>query len=312
VTPEFRLFPEAASSAAPRTDGLFFFLIALTVVFSGLIFILVVYFAVRFRRRSPVPPPPLPTHLGLEVVWTVIPLLISILIFVWGARVYLYVYHPPAGAMEIHVLGKQWMWKIQHQNGKREINELHLPLGRAVRLTLASQDVIHSFFLPEFRIKQDVLPGRYSVEWLQATRLGEYHLFCAEYCGTNHSRMVGRVVVMEPERYQAWLAGVPIEETPAQAGQKLFSTLGCALCHGVQAPTLAGLYQSQVKLQDGTTVGADEDYLRESILNAPARIVAGYAPIMPSFRGQISEEQLMDLIAYIKSLRDPAQLKRAD
>ncbi|HEY3243973.1 MAG TPA: c-type cytochrome, partial [Phycisphaerae bacterium] len=191
---------------------------------------------------------------------------------------------------------------IQHPQGRREINELHVPLGRAIRLVMASEDVIHDFYLPDFRIKQDVIPGRYTSEWFVPTRLGEYHLFCAEYCGTNHSRMRGRIVVLEPARYEAWLAGAVADEPPASAGERLFTELRCITCHGTQAPTLAGLFGRRVRLQDGTVVVADESYLRESILDPQAKLVAGYPPLMPTFRGQVSEEQVMQLIAYIKSL----------
>lgn len=302
---DFRLFPETASTAAEKTDALYFFLWGVTAFFTLLIFSLICYFAVRYRRRSALPPAPAAANWPLEVAWTVVPLLIVMVIFFWGARIYHYLYRPPAGAMEIHVIGRQWMWKLQHPNGRRELNELHVPLGRPVKLILASQDVIHSFFLPAFRVKQDVLPGRYTTVWFEATRLGVSRLFCAEYCGTDHSRMVGRVTVMEPEKYQAWLSGSPVEETPEEAGEKLFVKLDCVTCHGVQAPTLAGLYGSQVRLEDGGTVVADEGYLRESILDSTARVVAGYPPLMPSFRGRLSEEQLFSLIAYIKSLRDP-------
>jgi cytochrome c oxidase subunit II len=308
----FRLLPESASTAAERTDPLFWFLCGVSAFFTALIFFMVVYLAIKYRRRSAVPPPSLQPHYLLEIVWTIVPFIVVMAIFFWGARVYFFLHRPPPDALEIHVIGKQWMWKLQQPNGKREINELHLPLGRAVRLTLASQDVIHSFFVPAFRIKQDAVPGRYTSIWFQPNRLGEFRLFCAEYCGTNHSAMIGKVVVMEPERYQAWLTGSPIEETPAQSGERLYVRLGCNVCHGVKAPTLAGLYGGRVLLADGSNVTADENYLRESILDSTARVVAGYAPLMPSFRGQLSEEQLMELLSYIKSLKEPAALRKAE
>ena len=228
-------------------------------------------------------------------------------IFLWGAQIYFAHYKKPVDPLEIQVIGKQWMWKVQHPNGTREINELHLPVGRPVQLTLASQDVIHSFFIPAFRVKQDAIPGRYTKVSFEPSRVGTYHLFCAQYCGTEHSRMIGRVVVMEPPAYEAWLAGSPSEATPANAGAKLYNSLGCVSCHGAVGPTMAGLYGSQVRLQTGKTVTADEDYLRRAILDSTADIVAGFAPIMPSYRGQITEEQLMELIAYIKSLQNPEQ-----
>jgi cytochrome c oxidase subunit 2 len=246
------------------------------------------------------------------LTWVVIPLAIVMVIFFWGARVYFYIYRPPPDAEDLYVLGKQWMWKVQHPGGQREINEVHAPLNRPVRLILSSQDVIHSFYVPAFRIKQDVLPGRYTVVWFRATQPGTYHLFCAEYCGTGHSTMVGRVVVLDPQRYQEWLTGSTPERPPAEAGAKLFTSLGCNNCHGVQAPTMAGLFMSTRTLSDGRTVVADEQYLRESILDSTTKIAAGYAPLMPSFRGQLTEEQLMELVAYIKSLREPSQLRKTE
>ena len=309
---QFRLFPERASTVSHQTDALYLFLCSVTAFFSILIFILIVYFAVKYRRRSAVPPAVVPTDLRLELLWTFIPLLIVLVIFFWGARIFFYIYRPPSDSLDVHVIGKQWMWKIQHPSGRREINELHVPIGQPVRLLIASQDVIHGFYIPAFRIKQDAIPGRFAVIWFQADKVGEYHLFCHEYCGTQHSKMIGRVVVMDQMKYQEWLAGTPSEASPAEAGAKLFNSLGCVKCHGEKAPTMAGLYGSKQRLADGSIIEADENYLRESILDSTARVVAGYAPIMPSFRGQISEEQLMELIAYIKSLRDPASLKKTD
>lgn len=308
----FRLFPERASTVSHQTDALYIFLCSITAFFTLLIFALIVGFCIKYRRRSATPPAPLHTDLRLELVWTAIPLIISLFIFFWGARVFFYIYRPPSDSLDVHVIGKQWMWKIQHPSGRREINELHVPIGQPVRLLLASQDVIHSFYVPAFRVKQDAVPGRYAVIWFQPDKIGEFHLFCAEYCGTQHSKMIGRVVVMDQMKYQEWLAGTPDEESPAQAGAKLFNSLGCIKCHGEKAPTMAGLFGSRQRMIDGSIIEANEQYLRESILDSTARVVSGYAPIMPSFRGQISEEQLMQLIAYIKSLRDPASLKKSD
>lgn len=297
------LFPQQASSFAPETDLFYLFLWSVTAFFVLLIFGLIVFLGVRYRRRSPDEMPgPTVTDTRLEMTWTIIPFIISMVIFFWGARLFFNYYRPPADALEIRVIGKQWMWKIQHPDGTREINTLHVPLNQNIRLTLASQDVIHSFYLPEMRVKQDAVPGRYAVMWFKPTKVGTYHLFCAEYCGTLHSGMIGKVVVMEPEEYQQWLSGSIPGETPADSGAKLFSSLGCRSCHGVQAPSLAGVFGTQVKLADGSTVLADENYIRQSILDSTSQIVEGYPPIMPSFRGQVSEEQLMDLTAYIKSL----------
>jgi cytochrome c oxidase subunit 2 len=235
--------------------------------------------------------------------------------FVWGADLFLEQSIPPQGAEEMYVVGKQWMWKVQHSNGRREINELHVPAGRAVKLTLASQDVIHSFYIPAFRVKQDAVPGQYRTMWFQATRPGVYHLFCAEYCGTDHSKMIGRVVVMEDVDYQTWLGGYT-EETPVEAGEKLFTQFDCANCHESarrqRCPPLGGLYGSHVSLEGGGTALFDETYIRESILDPKAKVAAGYPPNMPTYRGQISEEQITALIAYIKSLSpNPAGRQRS-
>jgi len=231
-------------------------------------------------------------------------------IFGWGAWLYFSEYRPPAGALEVRVVAKQWMWKLQHPGGKREINELHVPVGQPVQLAMISEDVIHSFYVPAFRIKRDVLPGSYSECWFQATRTGEFHLFCAEYCGTNHSRMTGRVVVMEPAEYETWLSGGTSNEPPALAGKRLFEELRCVTCHmpgqgTMRGPPLDNVFGHDVKLKGGETVTADENYLRESILRPRAKIVEGFQPIMPSFDGQVDEEQLLHLIAYIKSLSRP-------
>jgi cytochrome c oxidase subunit 2 len=304
VDTNFQFLPDRASSYAGHLDALYFFLIGVTTFFTLLIFVLIVYFALKYRRRPGVKPQHVGTDWRLEVVWFAIPIIIVLVIFVWGSALYVQVERPPAGAMEISVVGKQWMWKIQHPEGKREIDELHVPTGRPVRLIMTSQDVIHSFYVPAFRTKQDVIPGRYTTEWFTPSRVGEYHLFCAEYCGMGHSKMIGRVVVMEPAKYQAWLAGTGSDEPMAQSGEKLFATFSCNTCHGQRAPTLAGLYGRKVQLQDGSTLIADEDYIRESILNPSAKITAGYPPIMPTYAGQISEEQVMQLIAYIKTLKD--------
>ena len=244
----------------------------------------------------------------LELAWTVIPLLITMVMFVWGAKLYIVQSRAPANAMEIHVIGKQWMWKVEHPDGRREINSLTVPAGRPVKLIMTSQDVIHSFGIPAFRITQDVIPGRYSYEWFEATEPGEYHLFCREYCGTQHSGMIGTVRVLKPADYKKWVEGRPDgTETPEQAGEKLFTKLSCAQCHSQRGPSLAGVYGSdvQVILPDGreTTVKADYEYLRESIRYPRAKIVKGYPPdLMPSSYIDLTEEQVMELIAHIKTL----------
>ena len=307
------LFPERASTIAPRVDALYFFLLAIAIFFGLLIAGLIVYYAVKFHRRSP-DAVGARIHGGmvLEVTWTVVPLLITMVIFVWGASVYFAMAHPPDETLNIYVVGKQWMWKFQHLDGQREINELHVPVGRAVKLITTSEDVIHDFFVPAFRVKADVLPGRYVTIWFQPTRPGRYHLFCAEYCGTRHSGMIGEVVVMEPNEYETWLSGGAAEGSLASAGAKLFQDLACNTCHRPDAqgrgPVLEGLFGKSVTLQSGETVTVDEAYVRESILTPSAKITAGFQPIMPTFQGLVTEEQLLALIEYVKSLQAQPQV----
>jgi cytochrome c oxidase subunit 2 len=228
-------------------------------------------------------------------------------IFVWGASVFFAMSSPPAETLNIYVVGKQWMWKFQHLDGQREINELHVPVGRPVKLIMTSEDVIHDVFIPAFRTKADVIPGRYSHLWFEPTTAGTYHLFCAEYCGTRHSGMIGKVVVMEQDDYQTWLGGGAQEGSLASAGQKLFADLACNTCHRPDAqgrgPVLENLFGKTVSLQQGGTVVVDEAYIRESIVNPAAKIAAGFQPIMPAFQGLVSEEGLLELIEYVKSLK---------
>jgi cytochrome c oxidase subunit 2 len=309
---EFALLPERASTIAEKIDALYFSLVAFSVFFSVLVFLLIFYFAVRYRKRpAGEPAAAVHGHLRLEIVWTAIPFLIAVVLLVWGVDLYLVYARPPAEALPISVVAKQWMWKLQHPGGKQEINELHVPVGQPVKLTMATEDVIHSFFVPAFRVKQDVVPGRYTTLWFEATRVGEYRLFCAEYCGTLHSAMGGRVVVMEPADYQSWLSGGEPTESPVVAGARLFEQRRCKSCHqatsGQRGPALEGLLGSTVRLAGGDSVVADEDYLRESILTPNAKLVEGYRPLMPTFRGQLSEEGLLQLIAYIKSLSPPGE-----
>jgi len=292
---------------AGQVDALLLFLVAVSVFFAGLIFVLVTVFAIKYRRRSADERPrPIHGSLGLELTWTIIPLALAMVMFGWGAWVYISLSSPPADAIEIFVVGKQWMWKLQHPDGQREINELHVPVGRTVKLTMTSEDVIHSFFVPAFRIKKDVLPGRYTTAWFQATKAGEYRLFCTQYCGTSHADMVGRIVVMEPSAYEAWLRGGGMIESPAAAGLRLFQQFGCIGCHlpdgKGRAPSLVGLFGKKVTLATKQTVIADEAYIRESIVDPQAKIAAGYEPVMPTFKGLITEDGLAQIIAYIKSL----------
>jgi len=302
------LFPVQASTMAPRVDALYLFLVGLSAFFSLLIAGLIVYYAVRFRRRAPdAIGARIAGGLVLELTWTVIPLAITMVIFVWGASVFFAMSRPPEDTLNVYVVGKQWMWKFQHLNGQREINELHVPVGRAVKLIMTSEDVIHDVFVPGFRVKADVLPGRYTEIWFEPTKPGRYHLFCAEYCGTRHSGMVGEVVVMEPDDFQRWLSGGRTEGTLAAAGAKLFSDLACNTCHRpdtqARGPLLDGIYRKSVTLQDGSTAVADEAYLREAIVNPAARITAGFQPIMPTYQGVVTEDGLLQLIEYMKSLR---------
>jgi cytochrome c oxidase subunit 2 len=301
------LFPESASTMAPRVDALYFFLVGLTVFFSMLIAGLIVYYAIRFRRRSPdAIGARIEGGLVLEITWSVIPLIIVMTIFVWGASVFFAMSRPPDDTLNVYVVGKQWMWKFQHLSGQREINQLHVPVGRPVKLIMTSEDVIHDVFVPGFRVKADVIPGRYTQIWFQPTRPGRYHLFCAEYCGTKHSGMVGEVVVMAPDEFQAWLSGGEAEGSLASEGAKLFADLACNTCHRPyvqgRGPVLNGLFGRTVDLEGGGRAVVDEAYIRESIVNPNARITASFQPIMPTYQGVVSEEGLLQLIEYVKSL----------
>lgn len=302
------LFPQQASTIAGQVDALFFFILAVVFFFSTLIAVLIGVFAVKYRRSTHRKAVPIEGNLPMELGWSIIPLGIAMIIFVWGAAVFFALNRPPAQAMQIYGIGKQWMWKFQHMDGQREINQLHVPVGRDVKVTLTSQDVIHSFFVPAFRVKADAIPGRYSTVWFHATTPGTYHLFCAEYCGTQHSGMIGQVVVMTPADYEIWLAGGPTEGSLTSSGEELFQQLACNTCHrsdsAARGPNLAGLFGKPVNLADGRKVAADENYIREAILNPQAKVVSGFQPIMPTFQGQISEEGLLQLLEYIKSLKD--------
>src|SRR5580704_12586811 len=303
---ELPLFPVQASSIAPSVDHLLYFLLAVAAFFSVGIFLCIFYFAIRYRRRSESEiPTPIEGAVSLEILWSVIPFGLTMIMFVWGANVYFDMSRPPDDAQQIYVVAKQWMWKLQHTEGQREINELHIPVGQAVKLTMTSEDVIHSFFVPAFRIKQDVLPGRYTVAWFRATKPGTYHLFCAEYCGTQHSGMVGDIVVLEPAQYETWMNGGSTGPLSA-TGEKIFAELGCSTCHRAdtqgRGPNLQGVFGKPVQLEDGRTVTADENYLRECILDPGAKRLKGFQPIMPTFQGLVSEEQVNALVAYIKSI----------
>jgi cytochrome c oxidase subunit 2 len=331
---DFPLFPEQASTFAGPIDTLYWVLIALSLLFGGVLPFIILFLMVRYHRSNQTVDRTNQVHsnLKLELTWTIIPLVLVLGVFFWGAFLYVQMRTPPQASLEVYVIGKQWMWHAQHPNGKRENNELHVPIGRPVRLIMTSQDVIHSFYIPAFRVKQDVLPGRYTTMWFEATQEGEYHLFCAEYCGTEHAKMGGRVVAMSVADYERWLvtpgevilpdgsvgAAVPSVPTDAQGdpmalvGQQLFVNQGCAGCHrddgAGTGPSLQGLYLNQNIMADGSQVLADEAYLAESILNPQALVVRGYGPpsVMPAYEGRLSEDQVNQLIAYIKSLSDNA------
>ena len=302
------LVPDSASTFSWKVDALYFYLSGVTLFFALLISAVLIFFVIRYRRRTPyeIPRPIAGSH-KLETLWTIIPFLIAMTMFGWGAQIYFQQYKPPANAIEVYVVGKQWMWKLQHATGQREINQLHIPVGRKIKLIMTSEDVIHDFFVPAFRTKMDVVPGKYTTMWFEATKPGTYHLFCAEYCGMNHSGMTGSIVVMEPREFDNWLSGNAGSGTPAAQGQQLFQSLGCASCHGAngeggRGPTLAGVFGKKTQLQTGESALVDEGYVRESILNPQAKLVAGFGAIMPTFQGQVTEDQLMQLTAFIKSL----------
>jgi cytochrome c oxidase subunit 2 len=298
-----------ASSVAGRVDALFWWLTGLSALIAAGVAIALVTFAIKYRRRSPDEVPvQIEGALRLELTWTLIPLVLSIITFLWAAILYMQMSRPAENALEIFVQGRQWMWKAQHPTGQWENNELHVPINRPIKLSMTSLDVIHNFGVPAFRVRQDVLPGRYTVLPFTATKPGVYNIFCSEYCGAFHSGMVGRLTAMEPRDYELWLSGATTMESPAAAGQRLAQNLGCTTCHREdsrqQAPSWVGLYGSTVTLDTGQKVTADDEYIRESILYPQRQIVAGYRrpSIMPTFQGQVNETQLMQIIAYIRSL----------
>lgn len=319
---DFPLFPEQASTFADQVDALYFVLIGLSLLFAVTIPFVILFFIIRYHRSQKADRSH-PPHgsLKLELTWSIIPFFMAMGIFFWSAWVYLDMTRMPPDAIEVYVIGKRWMWHAQHPNGKRENNELHVPVGQPVKLIMTSQDVIHSFYVPEFRVKQDVLPGRYTTMWFEATRAGEYNLFCTEYCGTDHSRMIGRVVALPLSEYQRWLnvdtlvvaaPDVPAGDSAttagmepmAQAGEQLFTSQGCVSCHAnaAIAPPLEGLFGSEVPLEDGTTVTADENYIRTAILRPAEQLHAGYPPVMPTYEGVLTPDQVNQLVEYIKSI----------
>jgi cytochrome c oxidase subunit 2 len=300
------LWPENASTNAGNVDALYIFLLLVSGIMTVLIFAVLTAFAVRFRKQKGQRAVQIEGSTHLEITWSIIPFCVMLVFFVWGAVIFFQERTPPQDATEVYTVAKQWMWKFEHKGGQREINELHVPVGRDVKMIMTSQDVIHSFFVPAFRLKQDVVPGRYTTLWFRATKAGTYHLFCSQYCGTQHSGMVGWVTVMEPRDYEAWMSGGAANQPLAVTGEKLFTELGCVTCHRSdtqgRGPNLVGVFGKPVLLEDGRTVTADENYVRESILEPAAKIVKGFKPVMPTFQGQVSDEQLNALVEYVKSL----------
>ncbi len=300
------LFPREASTIAPYMDALYFFLLGMTVVGLVLVLAIILTFSLRYRRQVH----PVATQIEgstlLEATWTIIPLGIFLVCFVWGALLYFRIYNPPANSMNIYVVGKQWMWKAEHPGGQHEINALHVPVGVPIQLTMISQDVFHSFSVPDFRIKREVIPGRYSTVWFQATTPGTYHIFCTQYCGTNHSQMIGEVTALSADDYKKWTEGSTSGMSLAQNGERLFASMGCNACHSGNAaargPSLAGVYGSTLQLANGQSAQVNEAYLRDAILNPSQHITAGYSPIMPTYQGQISEDGLIDIVEYLKTL----------
>jgi cytochrome c oxidase subunit 2 len=309
VQSEMPLYPEQASNFAGNVDALMVYITAICLFFAVLITAAVIFFFFKYRRKDP-GEVGVPIHgdMRLETLWIAIPLFLALTMFGWGAVVYVDYRRMPLDTLDIYVIGKQWMWKIQQPTGLREINELHVPVGRNIKLILASEDVIHDFSVPAFRVKMDVVPGHYNTMWFRPTKAGRYHFFCQQYCGTNHAVMGGWVTVMEPMDYAAWLSGSSgAAANPVTEGEKLFVEKACTTCHVAdgtgRAPSLNGVYGGRVLLADGSIVTADDAYIRESILQPNAKIVAGYQPLMPSFQGQLTEEQLIDLTEYLKSLQ---------
>jgi cytochrome c oxidase subunit II len=309
VQSQMPLYPQEASNFAPNVDALMIYITVICLFFAVAITSAIVFFFFRYHRRKPGDiGVPIHGDMRLETLWLVIPLILALSMFAGGAVVYVDFRRAPLDTLDIYVVGKQWMWKAQQPTGLKEINELHVPVGRNVKLILASEDVIHNFSVPDFRVKMDVVPGHYNTMWFRPTKSGRYHFYCSQYCGTNHAIMGGWVTVMEPADYESWLTGsTGATANPVVAGERLFAEKACNTCHFSdgkgRGPSLNGLYEAKVLLADGSTVTADEPYLRESILAPNAKIVAGYQPQMPTYQGQLSEEQILSLLTYIKSLQ---------
>ncbi len=307
--------PEAASSFAGRVDSVIWFVTIICLVFFVLISVLLVYFSIKYRRKTDGDSTPYQTHHhAIEVIWTVIPSLLVLFIFGYGLVVYDDLRTPPKEAVEVDVLGKQWLWQFRYNNGKKTLNELYVPVGVPVKLVMTSDDVLHSFYVPEFRTKQDLVPGMYTYLWFEATEQGNFDIFCAEYCGAGHSAMLGKVKVLSREEFDRWLSGEGAKEvatrgpTALELGAELYGKRGCNACHTVDGspgvgPTFKGVFGRMETLEDGTKITVDENYIRESIYEPRAKIVKGYPPVMPSFKGMLSEGEVSDIIAYLKTLK---------
>ena len=310
----FQLYPVEASKIAPQMDALYFFMVLVSMIGMTIVVLIITSFSILYsKKRHPVAVQIEGSTL-LEATWTIIPLGLFLIMFVWGALIYFRVYTPPANAMNIYVVGKQWMWKAEHPGGQHEINSLHIPTGRPIQLTLISQDVFHSFSIPAFRVKREAIPGRYTSVWFEATQVGTYHLFCTQYCGTNHSAMIGDIVVLTPDDYRKWLGGSTSGMSLSQNGEKLFASLSCGACHNgrpdARGPSLAGVFGTRLALTNGQTALADEAYLREAILNPSEHVTQGFSPIMPTYQGQISEDGVISLVEYIKNLNSNARIEQ--
>jgi cytochrome c oxidase subunit 2 len=308
--------PEEASNLARNVDTVIWFVTIISLVFFFLITVVLVFFAIKYRRKNGEDETPYITgNHFLETLWTIVPSILVLVIFAYGFIVFKQMRTPPQEALEINVIGKQWLWQFQYDNGKTTINELYVQQNRPVKLIMRSEDVIHSFFVPAFRVKQDLLGGMYTYLWFTPTKVGVFDLYCAEYCGTGHSKMLGKVIVMSPEAYERWRKGEEREEqkgvasiSPVQLGEQLYQQRGCNACHTIDGtpsvgPSWKGLFGHEVTLQDGTKVTADENYIRESILEPQAKLVKGYQPVMPSFKGILTDEEISAIIAYIKTLK---------
>lgn len=306
----FPLAPPQASSFAAEHDAIFYVLVLLTLVFTSLVMLALVFLVIRYREGTKASRlNPSFGDLRLESAWSIIPLLLGVVMFFFSANLFIKMRTMPKDATEIYMIGKQWMWHAQHPNGVRENNTLHVPIGRPVKLTMISQDVIHAVYIPAFRVQYHVVPGRYSQMWFTPTQEGEYHLFCGMYCGTQHSEMGGRVIAMQPAAYAEWLANNGQKTPPmtmVQAGKAKFEKIGCANCHGgadsIRAPSLVGLLGKPRQFSNAAEIKADEAYIRESILRPYNRLNKGYGQTMPAYEGQVTEEDVLNMITYIKSL----------